>query len=112
MPTVEVYNVKGEQVGEIELSDAIFAAEVNESLLFDVSQMLLAARRRGTASTRTAVSARGGRKPWRQKGQEGHATGVFVHRSGRAVVLFSAPNRANIAIGFPKKSGVPLSIQP
>ena len=50
MPTVEVYNVKGEQVGEIELSDAIFAAEVNESLLFDVSQMLLAARRRGTAS--------------------------------------------------------------
>ena len=52
MPNVEVYNIKGEQVGELELSAEIFAAEVNANLLFDVAQMLLAARRRGTASTK------------------------------------------------------------
>ena len=51
MPTVDVYNVQGEQVGELELSPEIFEAEVNEKLLFDVVQMLLAARRRGTASS-------------------------------------------------------------
>lgn len=82
MPTVEVYNVKGEQVGEIELSDAIFAAEVNESLLFDVSQMLLAARRRGTASTKNRSEVQGGgRKPWRQKG-----TGRARHGSIRSPI--------------------------
>jgi large subunit ribosomal protein L4 len=82
MPTVEVYNVKGEQVGEIELSADIFAAEVNESLLFDVSQMLLAARRRGTASTKNRSEVQGGgRKPWRQKG-----TGRARHGSIRSPI--------------------------
>jgi large subunit ribosomal protein L4 len=69
MPTVEVYNVKGEQVGELELSPEIFDTRVNKDLLFEVSQMLLAARRRGTASTKTRGEIRGGgKKPWRQKG--------------------------------------------
>jgi large subunit ribosomal protein L4 len=82
MPTVEVYNVQGEQVGEMELSADIFAAEINESLLFDVSQMLLAARRRGTANTKTRTEVRGGgRKPWRQKG-----TGRARHGSIRSPI--------------------------
>jgi len=82
MPTAEVYNVKGEQVGEIELRADIFAAEVNESLLFDVSQMLLAARRRGTASTKNRSEVQGGgRKPWRQKG-----TGRARHGSIRSPI--------------------------
>jgi large subunit ribosomal protein L4 len=69
MPTVEVYNIKGEQVGELELSPEIFETRVNDGLLFEVSQMLLAARRRGTASTKTRGEIRGGgKKPWRQKG--------------------------------------------
>ncbi|MGI6317492.1 MAG: 50S ribosomal protein L4 [Firmicutes bacterium] len=82
MPTVEVYNVQGEQVGELELSPEIFEAEVNEKLLFDVVQMLLAARRRGTASTKTRAEVRGGgRKPWRQKG-----TGRARHGSIRSPI--------------------------
>jgi large subunit ribosomal protein L4 len=69
MPTVEVYNIKGEQVGELELSPEIFQTRVNDGLLFEVSQMLLAARRRGTASTKTRGEiSGGGKKPWRQKG--------------------------------------------
>lgn len=82
MPSVEIYNIKGEQVGELELSAEIFAAEVNESLLYDVAQMLLSARRRGTASTKTRGEVRGGgKKPWRQKG-----TGRARHGSIRSPI--------------------------
>ena len=82
MPTVEVYNVQGEQVGQLELNPGIFAAEVNEKLLFDVVQMLLAARRRGTANTKTRAEVRGGgKKPWRQKG-----TGRARHGSIRSPI--------------------------
>ena len=82
MPSVEVYNTAGEQVGELELSDQIFAAKVNENLLYDVAQMLLAARRRGTANTKTRGEVRGGgRKPWRQKG-----TGRARHGSIRSPI--------------------------
>jgi large subunit ribosomal protein L4 len=82
MPTVGVYNAEGERVGEMELSEAIFNAEVKESLLYDVSQMLLNNCRRGTASTKTRAEVRGGgRKPWRQKG-----TGRARHGSIRSPI--------------------------
>ena len=65
----KVYNMAGNVVGEIELSDAIFGVEVNESVVHDVVKNHLANRRQGTQSalTRAEVSG-GGRKPWRQKG--------------------------------------------
>ena len=65
----KVFNMAGEQVGEIELSDAIFGIEVNESVVHDVVKNHLANCRQGTQSalTRAEVSG-GGRKPWRQKG--------------------------------------------
>ena len=65
----KVFNMAGEQVGEIELSDAIFGIEVNESVVHDVVKNHLANLRQGTQSalTRAEVSG-GGRKPWRQKG--------------------------------------------
>ena len=65
----KVLNMAGEQVGEIELSDAIFGIEVNESVVHDVVKNHLANLRQGTQSalTRAEVSG-GGRKPWRQKG--------------------------------------------
>ncbi len=69
MPKTAVYNIHGEVVGEIELSDGVFAAPVNEALVHEVVLMQLANRRRGTASTKTRAEVRGGgRKPWRQKG--------------------------------------------
>ncbi len=65
----KVYNMSGEQVGEIELSEAVFGITPNESVVHDVVKNHLANLRQGTQSalTRAEVSG-GGRKPWRQKG--------------------------------------------
>ena len=73
MAKVSVYNMEGSQVGEIELSDAVFGVEVNEHLVHMAVLQQLANNRQGTqkAKTRSEVSG-GGRKPWRQKGT-GHA---------------------------------------
>ena len=69
MSTVNVVNINNEKVEEIELNDAIFNREVKEFVLHDVVRMQRAARRAGTASTKTRVEVRGGvAKPWRQKG--------------------------------------------
>ncbi|MHB1127412.1 MAG: 50S ribosomal protein L4 [Bacillota bacterium] len=69
MPRVPVYNIEGNQVGEIDLNDNIFGIKVNEPVMHQVVVMHLANKRRGTSSTkiRSEVSG-GGRKPWRQKG--------------------------------------------
>lgn len=69
MSTVNVVNINNEKVEEIELNDAIFNREVKEFVLHDVVRMQRAARRAGTACTKTRVEVRGGgAKPWRQKG--------------------------------------------
>ena len=73
MANVSVYNIEGNQIGEMELSDAVFGVEINEHLLHMAVVNHLAAKRQGTqsAKTRSEVSG-GGKKPWRQKGT-GHA---------------------------------------
>ena len=65
----KVFDMAGKQVGEIELSDAVFGVEVNEAVVHDVVKNHLANCRQGTQSalTRAEVSG-GGIKPWRQKG--------------------------------------------
>ena len=65
----KVYNMSGEQVGEIELSEAVFGIAPNQSVVHDVVKNHLANKRQGTQSalTRAEVSG-GGRKPWRQTG--------------------------------------------
>ncbi len=69
MPTVAVYNMEGAKVGSMEVSDAIFAAEVNKPVLHEVVKNYLANQRQGTQSTKTRTEVRGGGiKPWRQKG--------------------------------------------
>ena len=69
MPTVNVYNMEGQQTGTIELNDNIFAAEVNKVVLHQVVVNYLANQRQGTQSTKTRTEVRGGGiKPWRQKG--------------------------------------------
>lgn len=69
MSTVTVYNTKNEAVGELELNSEVFDLEVKEHVLHDVVRMQRAAKRAGTASTKTRVEVRGGgAKPWRQKG--------------------------------------------
>ena len=73
MANVSVYNIEGNEVGTIDLNDAVFGVEVNEHLLHMAVLNQLANNRQGTqkAKTRSEVSG-GGRKPWRQKGT-GHA---------------------------------------
>ena len=73
MANVSVYNIEGNQVGEIELNDAVFGVEINEHLVHMAVVNHLAAKRQGTQSAKTRSEVRGGgRKPWSQKGT-GHA---------------------------------------
>ena len=73
MANVSVYNMDGNEVGKMELNDAVFGVEINEHLVHMAVVAQLANKRQGTqkAKTRSEVSG-GGRKPWRQKGT-GHA---------------------------------------
>ncbi len=73
MANVSVYNMEGNEVGKMDLNDAVFGVEVNEHLVHMAVVAQLANNRQGTqkAKTRSEVSG-GGRKPWRQKGT-GHA---------------------------------------
>lgn len=69
MAKVAVYNIVGQQTGEIELNDAVFGVEVNEAVVHQALVMQLASQRQGTAATKTRAMVRGGgRKPWKQKG--------------------------------------------
>ncbi|CEH30957.1 50S ribosomal protein L4 [Aneurinibacillus migulanus] len=69
MPKVTLFNQAGSQVGEIELSDAVFGIEPNEAVLADAIIMQQASRRAGTHAVKNRSAVRGGgRKPWKQKG--------------------------------------------
>ena len=69
MPKVDVLNINGQKVEELELSESIFAAEISEYAVYEVIKNHLANRRQGTQSAKTRAEVRGGgRKPWRQKG--------------------------------------------
>lgn len=82
MAKVSVYNLKRESVGELELDDQVFGAEVNEGLIYDVLKAQLASRRAGTAKTKVRSEVSGStRKLYRQKG-----TGNARHGSIRAAL--------------------------
>ena len=69
MAKVALYNMEGVKTGSMEVSDSIFCAEVNNSVLHTVITNYLANQRQGTQSTKTRTEVRGGGiKPWRQKG--------------------------------------------
>jgi large subunit ribosomal protein L4 len=69
MPTVKVRNLKNEEVGDLDLSDAVFGAELNETLIHAAVRNYLANARQGTSATKTRGDVSGaGRKLWKQKG--------------------------------------------
>ena len=69
MPKVDVYDIKGKKVSDIELADSVFGIEPNENIVHSVLVNYLANQRQGTQSTKTrAEVSGGGKKPWRQKG--------------------------------------------
>ncbi len=104
MPKTALYNVEGQQVGEIELADTVFGVEINEAAIKQVVTMQLANRRQGTASTKSRGEVRGGgRKPWRQKG-----TGRARHGSRRSPLwrggaITFGPKPRDYSISVPKK---------
>lgn len=80
MPKIALLNMQGSEVGQIELCDSLFAAEVSESAVHMVIRSILANQRRGTQSAKTRTEVRGGgRKIYRQKG-----TGNARHHGNRA----------------------------
>ena len=69
MPKVDVYNIEGKKVKEVELKEEIFGIKPNKAVVHSVLVNFLANQRQGTQSTKTRAEVRGGgRKPWRQKG--------------------------------------------
>ena len=69
MPTVGLFNIEGNKVGDYSLNDNVFNVEVNKAVLHQVVVAQLANKRQGTQSTKTRAEVRGGGiKPWRQKG--------------------------------------------
>ena len=105
MPKVAVYNMEGKQVGELELSDAVFGVKVNQDLMHRAVLSYLANRRQGTAAVKNRGDVSGGgRKPWRQKG-----TGRARHGSIRSPqwvgggVVFG-PTPRDYSFRLPKKA--------
>ena len=69
MPKIDVYNMQGKKVSDVELRAEVFGIEPNENIVHSVLVNYLANQRQGTQSTKTRAEVRGGgRKPWRQKG--------------------------------------------
>lgn len=106
MAKVSVYNNEGNVIGEIELNDAVFGAEINENLMHKAVVAHLAAARQGTqsAKTRGQVSG-GGRKPWRQKGT-GHARQGSIRApqwTGGGVVFAPQPRDYEIKVNKKEK---------
>jgi large subunit ribosomal protein L4 len=94
MPSIPLYDRTGKTVGNVELSDELFAAPVNTAVLHQVVTAQLAARRTGTADTKTRGEIRGGgRKPYRQKGTGRARQGTVTapHYRGGGVVFGPHP---------------------
>jgi len=104
MPRVSLYNVNGDQLGEVELNNEVFGVPVNSFVLHDVVVKHLAGRRRGTSDTKTRGEVSGGgRKPWRQKG-----TGRARHGSIRSPLwrgggIIFGPHPRDYSYTIPKK---------
>ncbi len=106
MANVSVYNMEGNEVGSMELNDAVFGVEVNEHLVHMAVVQQLANNRQGTqkAKTRSEVSG-GGRKPWRQKGT-GHARQGSIRApqwTGGGVVFAPVPRDYSFKVNKKEK---------
>ncbi|MFA4916686.1 MAG: 50S ribosomal protein L4 [Syntrophales bacterium] len=104
MPVVKIYDIENNKVAEIELSDAVFGAELNEAIIYDVVRMQMALRRRGTASTKGRSDVRGGgKKPWRQKGTGRARAGTIRSPLWRGGGIVFGPKPRDYAYKVPQK---------
>ena len=104
MPKVALYNMSGQQTGEIDLNDGVFGCEVNAAVLHQAVTMQLNNQRQGNAATKTRSFVRGGgKKPWKQKGT-GRARAGTIRSPlwvGGGVVF--GPHPRKYTISLPRK---------
>jgi large subunit ribosomal protein L4 len=104
MPTVDVYNMQKEVVGQLSLRDDIFNVPVKIPVLHQVVLYQLAKRRAGTAKTKTrAEVSGGGRKPWRQKGTGRARAGTIRSPLWRGGGIIHGPRPRSYDFKLPKK---------
>lgn len=106
MAKVAVYNIDGQQVGEVELNDSIFAVDVKEHLVHATVVAHLANKRQGTQSAKTRAEVRGGgRKPWKQKGTGRARQGSIrsVQWTGGGVAFAPKPRDYSIKLNKKEK---------
>jgi large subunit ribosomal protein L4 len=104
MAVADVFDIQNNKVAKVDLNDAVFGAEVNEAILYDVVKMQLAARRSGTSSTKTRHDVRGGgKKPWRQKGTGRARAGTSRSPIWRGGGIVFGPHPRDYSYSIPKK---------
>ena len=106
MPKVDVYDIKGKKVSDVELADSVFGIEPNENIVHSALVNYLANQRQGTQSTKTrAEVSGGGRKPWRQKGTGRARQGSIraPHWVGGGVALGPKPRSYNYTVNKKEK---------
>ena len=104
MAVADVFDIGKNKVAQVELNDAVFGADVNEAVVYDVVKMQMAARRSGTSSTkgRSDVSG-GGKKPWRQKGTGRARVGSTRSPIWRGGGIVFGPQPRDYSFSVPKK---------
>lgn len=104
MPKVNVLDLQGNKVDEIELSESVFAVEINEHAVYEVIKNYLANQRQGTQSAKTRAEVRGGgRKPWRQKGTGRARQGSIRSPQWKGGGVVFAPKPRDYSYTVPKK---------
>lgn len=104
MPKIQMVNMQGEPVGDIDLKEEIFDIEVNEHAVYLVVKNILANRRQGTKSAKTRAEVRGGgRKPWRQKGTGRARQGSIRSPQFKGGGVVFAPKPRDYSYTTPKK---------
>ena len=113
MANVSVYNMAGEEVGTLDLNDAVFGVEPNEHLVHAAVTAQLANKRQGTQKAKTRSEVRGGgRKPWRQKGT-GHARQGSTRSpqwTGGGVVFAPVPRSYDLKVNKKEKRAALKSV--
>jgi len=104
MATVEVRNMDGATVKQLELADEVFAVQPNQSLLWEAVKQYRASQRRGTHSTKTRGEVSGrGKKPWRQKGTGRARAGSIRSSLWRHGSIAHGPKPRDYSFAIPEK---------
>lgn len=104
MPKLDIMNVSGQKVDEIELNENVFGAEINEHILYEAVKNYLANQRQGTQSAKTRSEVRGGgRKPWKQKGTGRARAGSTRQPNWVGGGVVFAPKPRDYSYKIPKK---------